>query len=34
MSAQPLPIWASSMGIDVTKVTLLSWKPHGLAGKE
>ena len=23
MSAQPLPIWASGMGIDVTKVTLL-----------
>ena len=33
MSAQPLPIGASGMGIDVTKVTLLSWKPLCLAGK-
>ena len=33
MSAQPLPIGASGMGIDVTKITLLSWKPLGLAGK-
>ena len=33
MSAQPLPIGASGMGIDVTKVTLLSWKPLFWAGK-
>ena len=33
MSAQPLSIEASGMGIDVTKITLLSWKPLGLAGK-
>ena len=33
MSAQPLPIGASGMGIDVTKVTLLSWKPLCFAGK-
>ena len=33
MSAQPLPIGASGMGIDVTKVTLLPWKPLCLAGK-
>ena len=33
MSAQPLPIGASGMGIDVTKITLLSWKPLFLAGK-
>ena len=32
-SAQPLPIGASGKGIDVTKVTLLPWKPHCLAGK-
>ena len=30
---KPLPIGASGMGIDVTKITLLSWKPLGLAGK-
>ena len=34
MSAQPLPLEAFGMGIDVEKVTLLSWKPLGLAGKE
>ena len=33
MSAQPLPIGASGMGIDVTKITLLLWKPPCLAGK-
>ena len=33
MSAQPLPLEAFGMGIDVTKITLLSWKPLGLAGK-
>ena len=33
MSAQPLPIGASGMGIDVTKITLLSWKPLFWAGK-
>ena len=33
MSAQPLPIGAFGMGIDVTKITLLSWKPLYLAGK-
>ena len=33
MSAQPLPIGASGMGIDITKVTLLSWKPLSLADK-
>ena len=33
MSAQPLPIGASGMGIDDTKVTLLSRKPPCLAGK-
>ena len=33
MSAQSLPIGASGMGIDVTKITLLSWKPLYLAGK-
>ncbi len=33
MSAQPLPIGASSMGIDVTNVTLLSRKPFCFAGK-
>ena len=33
MSAQPLPIGASGMGIDVTKVTLLLWKLLCLAGK-
>ena len=33
MSAQPLPIGASGMGIDIAKVTLLSWKPLCLAGK-
>ena len=35
MSAQPLPIGASGtgMGIDVTKVTLLPWKPLSLADK-
>lgn len=30
---KPLPIGAFGMGIDVTKITLLSWKPLGLAGK-
>ena len=33
MSAQPLPIGASGMGIYVTKITLLPWKPLCLAGK-
>ena len=33
MSAQPLPIGAFGMGIDVTKITLLSWKPLCFAGK-
>ena len=33
MSAQPLPIGAFGMGIDVTKVTLLSWKPLCFASK-
>ena len=33
MSAQPLPIGTYGMGIDVTKLTLLSWKLLGLAGK-
>ena len=33
MSAQPLPIGASGMGIDVTKITLLLWKPLCFAGK-
>ena len=33
MSAQPLPIGASGMGIDVTKITLLPWKLLYLAGK-
>ena len=33
MSAQPLPIGAFGMGIDVTNVTLLSWEPLYLAGK-
>ena len=33
MSAQPLPIGVFGMGIDVTKITLLSWEPLGLAGK-
>ena len=33
MSAQPLPIRASGMGIDVTKITLLSRKPLRFAGK-
>ena len=33
MSAQPLPIGTFGMGIDVTKITLLSWKPLYLAGK-
>ena len=33
MSAQPLPIGASGMGIDITKVTLLSWKPLCFASK-
>ena len=33
MSAQPLPIGASGMGIDITNVTLLPWKPLYLAGK-
>ena len=33
MSAQPLPIEAFGMGIDVTKITLSSWKPFCLAGK-
>ena len=33
MSAQPLPIGTFGMGIDVTKVTLLFWKPLCLAGK-
>jgi len=35
MSVQPLPIGASGtgMGIDVTKVTLLPWKPLSLADK-
>ena len=33
MSAQPLPIGASGMGIDVTKITLLSRKQLCLTGK-
>ena len=33
MSALPLPIGASGMGIDDIKITLLSWKPLCLAGK-
>ena len=33
MSAQPLPIGTFGMGIDVTKITLLSWKPLCLTGK-
>ena len=33
MSAQPLPIGASGMGIDVTKITLLPWKGLCLADK-
>ena len=33
MSAQPLPIEAFGMGIDVTKVTFLPWKPLCLADK-
>ena len=33
MSAQPLPIGASGMGIDDTKITLLSRKPLCFAGK-
>ena len=33
MSAQPLPIGAFGMGIDVTKVTILLWKPLCLADK-
>ncbi len=33
MSAQPLPIRASGMDIDVTNVTLLSRKPLWLVGK-
>ena len=33
MPAQPLSIEAFGMGIDIAKVTLLSWKPLGLAGK-
>ena len=33
MSVQPLPIGASGMGIDVTKITLLSRKPLRFAGK-
>ena len=33
MSAQPLPIGAFGMGIDVTKIILLPWKPLCLAGK-
>ena len=33
MSAQPLPIGASGMGIDVTKIILLSRKPLCFAGK-
>ena len=31
--AQPLSIGTFGMGIDVTKITLLSWKPLYLAGK-
>ena len=33
MSAQPLPIGASGMGIDVTKVTFLPLKMLSLAEK-
>ena len=33
MSAQPLPIGAFGMGIDITKVTLLYWKPLCLDSK-
>ena len=33
MSAQPLSIEAFGMGIDVTKITLLSRKPLRFAGK-
>lgn len=33
MSAQPLSIEAFGMGIDIAKVTLLSWKPFCFAGK-
>ena len=33
MSAQPLPIGASGMGIDDTKVTFLPWKPPYLDDK-
>lgn len=33
MSAQPLPIGASGKGIDVTKITILLWKPPYLADK-
>ena len=30
---KPLPIGASGMGIDTSKIILLSWKPLCLAGK-
>ena len=33
MSAQPLPIGASGMDIDVIKITLLSRKPLRFTGK-
>ena len=33
MYAQPLPIGASGMGIDATKITILSKMPFVLIGK-